>query len=136
MRRFWDEERGCFVSGAARQVSRASQIWMVLGGVLPAREAAALFSRMEQADALDMVTPYLYHHYVQALLEIGERGKALSVLERYWGGMVRLGADTFWELYNPENPDESPYGGTIVNSYCHAWSCGPAYFLRRYGTEK
>lgn len=109
---------------------------MVLGGVLPAREAAALFSRMEQADALDMVTPYLYHHYVQALLEIGERGKALSVLKRYWGGMVRLGADTFWELYNPENPDESPYGGTIVNSYCHAWRCGPAYFLRRYGTEK
>ena len=46
--------------------------------------------------------------------------------------MAELGADTFWELYNPENPDESPYGGTIVNSYCHAWSCGPACFLRKY----
>ena len=46
--------------------------------------------------------------------------------------MVKLGADTFWELYNPANPDESPYGGTIVNSYCHAWSCAPAYFLRKY----
>ena len=32
------------------------------------------------------------------------------------------------------NPSESPYGGTIVNSYCHAWSCGPAYFLRKYFT--
>lgn len=57
---------------------------------------------------------------------------AFKKLEIYWGGMVRLGADTFWELYNPENADESPYGGTIVNSYCHAWSCGPAYFLRKY----
>ena len=35
-------------------------------------------------------------------------------MEKYWGGMARLGADTFWELYNPNNPDESPYGGTIV----------------------
>ena len=50
--------------------------------------------------------------------------------------MAELGADTFWELYNPKNPDESPYGGTIVNSYCHAWSCAPAYFLRRYYSEK
>lgn len=79
-----------------------------------------------------MVTPYLYHHYVQALLDLGEREKALSVLRRYWGGMVEAGADTFWELYNPDNPAESPYGGTIVNSDCHAWSCGPAWFLRKY----
>ena len=26
-------------------------------------------------------------------------------------------------------------GGTIVNSYCHAWSCGPAWFLRKYGPD-
>lgn len=127
---FWDPAQGCFVSGPARQVSWASQIWMVLGGVLPQAEAAALLERMEQRDAVGMVTPYLYHHYVQALLDVGAREKALQVLRRYWGGMVEAGADTFWELYNPENPEESPYGGTIVNSYCHAWSCGPAYFLR------
>ena len=30
------------------------------------------------------------------------------------------------------DPNASPYGGTIVNSYCHAWSCAPAYFLREY----
>lgn len=28
-------------------------------------------------------------------------------MTEYWGGMARLGADTFWELYNPKNPDES-----------------------------
>jgi len=54
------------------------------------------------------------------------------VLCTYWGGMLEEGADTFWELHNPENPNESPYGGTIVNSYCHAWSCAPAYFLRKF----
>ncbi len=129
---FWEKDRACFVSGPERQVSWASQIWMILGGVLPDGEAAALLERMEEQQALGMVTPYLYHHYVQALLNLGQREKALQVLRSYWGGMVEAGADTFWELYNPENPGESPYGGAIVNSYCHAWSCGPAYFLRKY----
>ncbi len=134
----WDHQRQVFVSGENRQISWASQVWMVLGGLCTADEASALFARMEQTDAVGMITPYLYHHYVEALLQIGETEKALSVLRSYWGGMVEAGADTFWELYNPENPAESPYGGTIVNSYCHAWSCGPAYFLRRdrMGTEK
>lgn len=129
---FWDEERRIFVSGADRQVSWASQIWMILGGVCEKDEVMGIFDRLPYNDALEMVTPYLYHHYVEALLLADEKKAALSVLKTYWGGMAELGADTFWELYNPENPDESPYGGTIVNSYCHAWSCAPAYFLRRY----
>ena len=51
-------------------------------------------------------------------------------MESCWGGMLDQGADTFWELYNPENPTESPYGSDMVNSYCHAWSCTPTYILR------
>ena len=82
-------------------------------------------------NAEKMVTPYMYHNYVDAPISAGEKDKALDVLSAYWGGMLNEGADTFWELYNPENPNESPYGGTIVNSYCHAWSCAPAYFLRK-----
>ena len=61
--------------------------------------------------------------------------KAAQMLRTYWGGMANEGADTFWELYNPDNSNESPYGGTIVLSYCHAWSCAPAYFLRKYYQE-
>jgi len=70
-----------------------------------------------------MVTPYMFHHYVQAPINVGRKAQALDVLRAYWGGMANEGADTFRELYNPENPNESPYGGTIVLSYCHVWSC-------------
>lgn len=130
---FWDDEKQLFVSGANRQISWASQVWMVLGGVLPIEEARALLERMEKTpDAVTMVTPYMYHNYVDALLQVGMREKALSVLRAYWGGMADQGADTFWELYDPADPNASPYGGTIVNSYCHAWSCAPAYFLRKF----
>ncbi len=120
-----------YVSGANKQISWASQVWMVLGGAQ--HGDAALLKRLENcAHAEGMVTPYMYHNYVDALLAVGQKDKALEVLCAYWGGMLDQGADTFWELYNPVNPNESPYGGTIVNSYCHAWSCAPAYFLRKF----
>lgn len=133
LKAFWDENRECFVSGEQRQISMATQVWMILGGVIDGEDAKALLERMDTSDEkLEMVTPYMYHNYIDALIKLGEMDKALEKLEEYWGGMAALGADTFWELYNPENPNESPYGGTIVNSYCHAWSCAPAYFLRKY----
>ena len=123
--KLWNGE--FYVSGENKQISWASQVWMTLGGAN--HGGANLLARLENSAAEKMVTPYMYHNYVDALIGAGENEKAFDVLCSYWGGMLNEGADTFWELYNPENPNESPYGGTIVNSYCHAWSCAPAYFL-------
>lgn len=135
-RYLWDEKLKLFISGEKRQVSWASQIWMVLAGAVSREDGAALLERIRHyPDAIEMVTPYMYHHYVDALLQVGKKPEAMQVLKDYWGGMIEAGADTFWELYNPANPDESPYGGTVVNSYCHAWSCAPAYFLRHFCSE-
>ncbi|MCM1026167.1 MAG: hypothetical protein NC432_07010 [Roseburia sp.] len=133
VRALWDEEKECFVSGSKRQVSIASQVWMILGGAIDGAAGRRLLEEVEgREETVEMVTPYMYHNYIDALLLLGEKEKALQKLEEYWGGMAEQGADTFWELYNPKNPAESPYGGAIVNSYCHAWSCAPAYFLRKY----
>ena len=129
----WDAKQQCYVSGKERQVSIASQVWLALGEAVTGEEARKLLTDIEKRPSTEgMVSPYMYHNYIDALLHTGERNLALQKLESYWGGMASQGADTFWELYNPENPNESPYGGTIVNSYCHAWSCGPAYFLRKF----
>jgi arylsulfatase A-like enzyme len=46
-------------------------------------------------------------------------------------GKRHLGADTFWEVYVPGDDFLSPYNSHLMNSYCHAWSCTPTYFLRR-----
>ena len=80
---------------------------------------------MELKPEKGMVSPYMNHHFVEALLMCGKKDQAMEYMKYYWGGMLSHGADTFWELYNPENPAESPYGSSIVNSYCHAWSCTP-----------
>ena len=134
---FWDEKQKLFVSGKDRQVSYASQVWLILGGAANQKESINILHRVAQhQNAVRIVTPYMYHYYIEAFLQCGEKEEALQIMKTYWGGMAKQGADTFWELYDPKNPEASPYGGTIVNSYCHAWSCAPAYFLRRYYTGK
>ena len=53
-------------------------------------------------------------------------------MKDYWGKMVTLGADTYWEAFDPNQPDYSPYGSPILNSYCHAWICTPVYLINKY----
>lgn len=70
---------------------------------------------------------------VQAMIDCGMHKEARQYVEQYWGGMVRLGADTFWENYVPDNHLFSSYNGfTLLNSYCHAWSCTPVCFIVNY----
>lgn len=132
--RFFDPPRRLFVSGDSRQVSWATQAWMILSGIATAEEgAAALRAVASLPDAVRPGAPYLYHYVVEAMLLCGMKKEALALIQSYWGGMVDAGADTFWEVYDPANPSLSPYGSVLVNSYCHAWSCTPAYLLRTPG---
>jgi hypothetical protein len=128
---FFDSSRQVFVSGPRRQVSWASQAWMALSGIATIEEAAQAFRTVAaQTDAVRPGAPYLYHYVAEAMLRCGLKTEARQLVEAYWGGMVKAGADTFWEVYDPSNAGLSPYGNVLVNSYCHAWSCTPAYLLR------
>lgn len=128
----YDAEKGVFISGPEKQISLASQVWMVLAGVTDQETGQAVMENALQQNAVGMNSPYAYHHYIQALIETGQKDKAYREMHAYWGGMIERGTDTFWELYNPADPSSSPYGGIVVHSFCHAWSCTPAYFLRKY----
>lgn len=132
IQQLWDGELGLFVSGQERQLSWASQVWMIIAGVVSKEQGRLMLAKVETVDAVEMMTPYMYHHLVEAFLLLDEKEKAIAVLEGYWGKMVKDGADTFWELYNPQNKSFSPYGSYLINSYCHAWSCTPTYFIRKY----
>ena len=130
---FYDSLKGLFVSGKDGQVSYAVNVWFVLAGVLTKEKNAALLKRLQSYEgAIKPVTPYMYHYYVQALIDSGLKDEAKAVMLSYWGAMLDVGADTFFELFDPENPEASPYGSRAANSYCHAWSCTPSYFARKY----
>jgi hypothetical protein len=135
-RHLWDEPLGMFVSGPKREVSWASQAWMTLAGVPSGDEAKrALAGVMHHTEAQTPVTPYLHHYFVEALLSAGLRQEAMQHLHSYWGGMIKKGADAFWEVYIPDDDRASPYKSHLMNSYCHAWSCTPTYLLRRHANQ-
>ena len=130
---FYDQKNGVIVSGPNRQVSYLSQVWMILSETLTAKEGAkAMATVLSMPDACYPGCPYAYHYVMEALLKCGMRQEARSLLTSYWGGMVNKGADTFWEVYDPNNDELSPYGFFPINSYCHAWSCTPVYFINKY----
>jgi len=128
----WDESQGLFVSGPKREISWASQAWMTLAGVpSPEQARRAMSGVLRSPTAEKPVTPYMNHYIVEALQAAGLADEAAAHLNAYWGGMVKKGADTFWEVYVPGDDHLSPYNSHLMNSYCHAWSCTPTYLLRK-----
>ncbi len=128
----WDEQAGFYTSGEQKQISFATQIWMVLADVGDlAHQQKLLTQLITTPPEIGMNTPYLRHHYILALFKTGMKQQAIDEIKAYWGKMVEFGADTFWELFDPNDLNYSPYGSKIINSYCHAWSCTPAWFIRQ-----
>ncbi|MDR1518475.1 MAG: glycoside hydrolase, partial [Dysgonamonadaceae bacterium] len=130
---YYDKNSGFFIGKLNPQISYVSQIWMTLGGVATHSEAArALMALPKTENVVRTGAPYAYHYYIQALLDCGLHTEARQALSDYWGDMITRGADTFWEVYSPTEDKLSPYGFFPINSYCHAWSCTPVYFIRKY----
>lgn len=133
----YDESLNAFTCEADnRQISVHSQVWMILGGVTDNEKAKEiLLSTLADKKAKQPVTPYMHHYVIEAMLRIGMESEAKEYIKALWGGMIELGADTFWEAYVPDDLDFSPYNDRMINSLCHAWSCTPSYFIRKYGFQ-
>lgn len=94
-----------------------------------------------------------YGYYVlKARAEAGDISGAMNVIREYWGGMLDLGATTFWEDFdlswkeNAGRIDEMPSSGKsdvhadnggycyvgLRNSLCHGWASGPTAWMSEY----
>ena len=62
--RLWDSKQGCYISGKDRQISIASQVWMVLGEAVTGEDARKLLMEIEQREDVEkMVTPIISMHF-------------------------------------------------------------------------
>lgn len=130
----YDPQKSLFIHKEELQPSIASQVWISLAEVGDLEFQRNLLKSVlnNRENLIACNTPYMYHHLVEALFENDLTEEGIYELKDYWGGMVKMGADTFWEAFNPEDPAFSPYGDSLINSYCHAWSCTPCYLIRKY----
>lgn len=82
-----------------------------------------------------ITTPYMRFYELEALCAMGEQSYVLKEMKDYWGGMLKLGATSFWEEYNPTKKGEehlAMYGRKFGKSLCHAWGASPIYLLGKY----
>lgn len=125
--------------------SKQAAALLSLAGLLSPAAADKILS----AGGAKNVSTFYGFYMLQAKAKAGTFTEALNLIREYWGGMLQLGATTFWEdfntdwLKNASRIDEMPndeqvdvhrtYGDFCYkgyrHSYCHGWSSGPAAWL-------
>ena len=87
-------------------------------------------------DAIPKITtPYMNFYELEALCAMGEQSYVTQKIKSYWGGMLKLGATSFWEEFDPSksgNEHYAMYGREFGKSLCHAWGASPIYLFGKY----
>lgn len=141
-REYWSEADGAFAYGRKDgrlygPLCRQPNVMAILTGAADTAQrqamAESVFSDNGRFPALK--TPYMRLYEMAALCELNRKREVLSQLKEYFGGMVGLGAATFWEYYDPaeQGPERyAMYGRKYGKSLCHAWGGAPVYLIGRY----
>ena len=138
---FWDEARQALVHNRidgrqSEAVTRYANMFAVFFGYLtPEQQEAVKHSVLLNDAILKITTPYMRFYELEALCALGEHEAVMREMKAYWGGMLREGATSFWEKYNPAETGTqhlSMYGRPYGKSLCHAWGASPIYLLGKY----
>ena len=139
LERFWDDEKGAFVDSyesGKRFVSRHSNILAYLFLPMDDARKASLYAHAILDDSVPQITtPYFKFYENLVHCEAGSDAGLERSIREYFGGMLRLGATTLYEQFDPNEtgPERfAMYGHPFEKSLCHAWSCNPIYLLGRY----
>jgi len=133
---FWDENRMAFRHSSLGGVTRYSNMFGIFFGYFDARQQDAVKRGVLLNDSIQKITtPYMRFYELEALCATGDQGHVLKEMKDYWGGMLSLGATSFWEKYDPTEKGVqhyAMYGRPFGRSLCHAWGASPIYLLGKY----
>ncbi len=116
---------------------------LALSGLRTPRE---MFEKVLGQNGHSGVSTFYGYYMIEAMSAAGENQRALDTVRDYWGGMLAVGATSFWENFdlawtnNCFRIDEMPIEGKkdihgdygefcypgFRHSLCHGWGCGPA----------
>ncbi len=92
------------------------------------------------------------YYMLEALAKAGRKDEAIDIIRNFWGGMLDLGATTFWEDFDldwaknagpidrlpreGEDDIHADFGGYCYtghrHSLCHGWASGPTAWMSRH----
>ena len=126
---FYSAAHGGYLTrlGDEKPLHSLTQALMLFAGIAPAEcadRAASLLVGGTLVPCSISMTIYAY----EALLQRGShyRDYVLEQIDRIWGRMAFMGADTFWET--EDGADDFDYAGSL----CHGWSAVPIYIFSHY----
>lgn len=138
---FWSDELKAYYHAIEdgtlnRQITKFPNMFAILYGLADEEERRDIMQGvMLNRDIPAITTPYMRFYELETLLIDGHHGQVLKEIRDYWGGMLREGATSFWEKYNPEESGAehlAMYGRPYGKSLCHAWGASPVYLLGKY----
>jgi hypothetical protein len=127
------------------QLKQAAAL-MALADLIPARKAS---DEVIQAGGPKGFSTFYGYYMLEAQAKAGEYKAAMDNIRQYWGGMLDMGATTFWEDFdldwteNAARIDELVPSGkkdihadfgaycykNLRHSLCHGWASGPTAWL-------
>ena len=136
---FWNDDIGAFIDSfesGKNNVTRHANIFAVMYDIATKEQKEKIRENVLKNDNVSKITtPYFEGFELDVLCKLGEFEKVEEMLNSYWGGILKEGADTLWEEYNPDlegSEHYSMYGEPYGKSMCHAWGAGPVYLFGRY----
>ncbi|MFD2886736.1 alpha-L-rhamnosidase-related protein [Chitinophaga cymbidii] len=129
--------------------SKQAAALLALSGLAPAEK---MNREVIEVDSMRRYSTFFGYYMLQAKAKAGDYPGALRDIRRYWGGMLDLGATTFWEDFNMDwipnaaRIDEpvpadmkdvhGDYGAHcyigLRHSLCHGWASGPTAWLTEH----
>lgn len=136
---FWNEEKGAYIDSyqsGANNVTRHANIFALMFDIATEEQKASIVTNVLKNDNITKITtPYFEGYELDVMAKIGDFDFIEEKLDSYWGGMIRLGATTIWEEFNPNLEGAAHYamyGARYTKSLCHAWGAGPIYLFGKY----
>ena len=138
---FWDQCQSAFLHAVEDrkmnpQVTKFPNMFAILYDFVTEEEKKQIMqSVMLNKEIPTITTPYMRFYELAALCEMGLQKEVLPEIKAYWGGMLREGATSFWEKYNPEETGTqhlAMYGRPYGKSLCHAWGASPVYLMGKF----
>lgn len=129
--------------------SKQAAALMALSGLAPADEMNREYLAVDGAQRMST----FYGYYIlEAMAAAGNYQGAMDCIREYWGGMLDLGATTFWEdfdlawtenagridQFTPEGKKDihADFGNYcykgLRHSLCHGWASGPTAWMSRH----
>ncbi len=138
---FWDPSQKALVHSRKdgkldTQVTKYANMFALTFGYLNEQQQEDIKNHVLLNDKVQKITtPYMRFYELESLCRIKQQSYVLKEIKDYWGGMLRLGATSFWEAYDPTESGVqhyAMYGRPFGKSLCHAWGASPIYLFGKY----